>query len=382
MKSKIPLPIFILLFLSTSLFISTSAQQNTSAVNTNTNLADIGLELSVNNVSPTAGTTVIFTIIVANQGPGNASAVTVKNKLPDGYIFSHATASAGNFSNSTGLWTIGNIDMGTTISLALSVIVKSEGDHMVLAEIMSSSLKDPDSKPADGVDTDKDNFVVDDPDDDDDGDGQDVKVQTEEETSTTSEKPPGIKAVLHDNKNRTQSYFFDPNSIAMRIDVDEKGKQSPIYFDNAGYVYTAGKKNQYVKVPFEKMKKMMAFPSVVSGGVLPPLDFPDGSVKYYGMDVSPKKFPILEWAFVYQRKHFEGNTDFTKETITCRGENNCTKYIMKDGKDAGSFVLFDSKNRLAEIFSINSGNAVYTYEDVTVKLPNATEMPFMTDMFN
>lgn len=162
----------------------------------------------------------------------------------------------------------------------------------------------------------------------------------------------------------------------MRVEFDQKEKQDPMYFDNDGYVYTSAKKQGYFKVPFEKLKKMMAMPGVIPEGLLPPIKIPDGSIKYYGMDVSPKKFPILEWAFVYKPEHFEGNTDFKKEVLDCRGQGNCVKYTLLGGKDAGSYVLFDSKHRLAEIYTANSGNAVYTYEDHSVELPDAREMPF------
>jgi hypothetical protein len=123
------------------------------------------------------------------------------------------------------------------------------------------------------------------------------------------------------------------------------------------------------------------FPTVVSGGILPPLDFPDGSVKYYGMDLSPQKFPILEWAFVYNTVHFEGRPELRKEILNCRGMEGCIKYTLTEGAEAGSYVLFDQEKRLAEIFTVNSGKAVYTYEPTRVTLPEAKEMPFMTDMF-
>ncbi len=362
--------------------------------------ADLGLELSVDNVNAYAGEVVVFTIIVTNYGPDDATGVQVTDKLPGGYTYIDSSTLIGSYNDSTGLWTIGSIANGKSAILTIKAMVNGGGDHMDLAEVTACDQQDPDSKPGDGVDTDHDNQVVDDPDDDDDGDGQDLKSELSEgkssakdnygkhkkqkgdSSTTTIHRPVGIKAFLKDHKGETQTYVFDGRSVAMRVEFDPKEKQMPMYFDNAGYVYTASKKKTYVKVPFEKLKKLMKFRTFVSGGVLPPIDFPDGSITYYGMDVSPKRFPILEWAFVYKTSHFEGNPDFNKETLVCRGEANCVKYILKAGKDAGSYVLFDAEGRLAEIFSINSGNAVYTYEDNTVELPAAREMPFMSNIFS
>lgn len=248
-----------------------------------------------------------------------------------------------------------------------------------------------------------------------------------EPVDSTYQTPPGIKAflsaysfhttsvqydeedveidILKEKRRDTLTLCFDPETIAMRIEFPlqesrkghyspgnffmkkgPKEKQSPMYFDNRGYVYVdaakkGSKKPEYMKVPFEKLKQAMAFSTFASRGLLPPIPFPDGSVTYYGMDVSPKQFPVLEWAFVYKTEVFEGNSDFTKEDLNCRGDAKCVKYILKSGEGAGSYVLFDSEGRLAEISTTENGYMVYTYEPVTVKLPPAREMPFMTDMF-
>jgi uncharacterized repeat protein (TIGR01451 family) len=349
--------------------------------NSSASVADLGLELSVDNVNAGAGETVVFTIIVTNDGPADATGVEVTDKLPGGYTHVSSSTLFGSYNNGTGLWAIGTLANGKSAILTITATVNMSGDYMNLAEVTASNQQDPDSKPGDGVDTDKDTNVVDDPGDDDDGDGQDVKPKLKKGSSLGGIAPIGIKAFLKDHKKRTQTYIFDAKSIAMRVEFDPKEKQKPMYFDEKGYVYTASNKG-YVKVPFEKLKKLGGFTTFISNGVLPPIPFPDGSVKYYGMDVSPKRFPILEWAFVYKTSYFEGNTDFKKQDLECRGQPNCAKYTLTNGKDAGSYVLFDSEQRLAEIFATRTGNIVYTYEDHTVQLPNAQEMPFMTDLFN
>ena len=201
---------------------------------------------------------------------------------------------------------------------------------------------------------------------------------------------------------------FDPKSMAMRVDFAEqvkrvinpaqsgigygaiyihttpvgKVKHPPMYFDNAGYVYTSGGKEGYIKVNFQKMNKMMmgSAKGAVGGingimGVvgLPGIEIPSGPTTYYGMDVSPKRFPILEWVFVYKPQYFE-NDQFRKTTVPCKAGEDCTAYILKSGEDAGSYVLFDSSNRLREIHTRQNGFIIFSYQEVNVKLPPAKDM--------
>ncbi len=247
----------------------------------------------------------------------------------------------------------------------------------------------------------------------------------EELISPTNMIPPGITAFLSDSslyldeggiigigmgqqyvktkkEKTTMTIYFDPKTVAMKIvfadqvkrtieaDVVGMGgpvgimiktvpigkvKQEPMYFDNSGYVYTGTKSQGYIKVPFEKLSKLMPGQGFLSGVTgLPNIGYPDGSVTYYGMDVSPKKFPILEWVFVYKTEVFEGNNDFTKEIVNCATGQNCVKYTLSSGADAGSYVLFDSKQRLREIATKGGGYIIYSYQEVNVKLPTAKDM--------
>ena len=341
--------------------------------------ADLELEMSIDNDQAGIGTPVVFDIVVSNKGPKPATGVQVKAKLAGGYQLTNSSVDGGAYVGATGIWTIGSIPVGESFTLLQEAMVL-DGDYLNLAEVMTVDQADPDSRPANGVDTDEDQQVVDDPGDEDDGDGQDLKRELE--TSVTGgDRPPGIRADLTDVKGNAASYYFDFETMAMRVELDKKKKQPELFFDREGYVYSASKKKDYVKIPFEKLKKLRMFPTVVSGGILPPLDFPDGTVKYYGMDLSPRRFPILEWAFVYKTEHFEGRPELRKEILSCRGTEGCIKYTLTEGAEAGSYVLFDHEQRLAEIFTVNSGKAVYTYEPTRVTLPEAKEMPFMTDMF-
>ena len=148
--------------------------------------ADLSLDLSVDDNLVDIGQTVTFTIIVTNDGPDMATGVQVMDRLPSGYDFEGANTAPGNYNEISGVWNIGTLGAGTIAILTITAAVKPSGDHTNLAEVMASNLLDYDSVPNNGVDTDGDGNVTDDPDDEDDGDGQSVIVGGSSGTSSAS----------------------------------------------------------------------------------------------------------------------------------------------------------------------------------------------------
>ena len=147
-------------------------------------------------------------------------------------------------------------------------------------------------------------------------------------------------------------------------------KESPMYFDKDGYVYTQSKK-RWVKTPFIMVKSLFTLPFKAANVLIPSLKLPDGNTTYYGINVNPGNYPILEWAFRYKIHYFEAVANLKKEFVECRDEAGCLKYTLTSGEDKGSYVLFDNYGRLVEINSVNSGYIVYVYGDFSVKLPEA-----------
>lgn len=208
----------------------------------------------------------------------------------------------------------------------------------------------------------------------------------------------GKKGMVYDNVDYSPEfavYTFDARTLAMHVDQAKWDKKlaifpagdiyepsseipplfneyqyqnRPMYFDKDGNIYINAK-SKWVKAPFALMKNMLKNTSWVVGSLFPGLKIPPGKVTYYGIDVSPDKYPILEWAFRYKVHYFEAVPELLKEITECRGEGGCIKYTAQSGKDKGSYVLFDNKGRLAEISSINSGKIVYVYGSFSVTIP-------------
>ncbi|HLX62175.1 MAG TPA: PKD domain-containing protein [Planctomycetota bacterium] len=69
----------------------------------------------------------VYTLTLKNNGPSDASGVAVTNiqSLPSGVSYDSASPSAGSFDNTNGLWTVGNLANGATVTLAITNTVSA-----------------------------------------------------------------------------------------------------------------------------------------------------------------------------------------------------------------------------------------------------------------
>ncbi|WP_211356804.1 DUF7507 domain-containing protein [Phaeodactylibacter luteus] len=134
-------------------------------------IIDLELDKNINNQFPLVGEVVAFTIDLSNQGPSVATGVAVTDKLPNGYLFTEAQPSQGTYNPSNGRWNVGTLPANGTATLTLYAEVRMTGDYTNLAEVTAANEQDIDSAPGNGVDTDGDGQVQNDPGDEDDGDG-------------------------------------------------------------------------------------------------------------------------------------------------------------------------------------------------------------------
>lgn len=110
--------------------------------------ADLSITKSMDNVTPTLGTNVVFTIRVNNAGPNNATGVQVKDILPSvyGYV---SDDSGGNYNSTTGIWNVGTVNNGTTRTLRITSTLVTNSIAINWAEIWRSDQVDIDSVPGD-----------------------------------------------------------------------------------------------------------------------------------------------------------------------------------------------------------------------------------------
>ncbi len=88
-------------------------------------LADTYVAKTVNKNNPKVGETVVFTVLVINDGPDNATNININDFMPDANKFDNVQiiASIGTYNITTGIWTIPFLASGANATLNLSGVV-------------------------------------------------------------------------------------------------------------------------------------------------------------------------------------------------------------------------------------------------------------------
>lgn len=73
--------------------------------------------------SANSGDNVTYTITVTNNGPDAATGVEVNDQLPAGVTYSTHTASQGTFTDTNGLWVVGDLAVNQSATLSITVLV-------------------------------------------------------------------------------------------------------------------------------------------------------------------------------------------------------------------------------------------------------------------
>jgi uncharacterized repeat protein (TIGR01451 family) len=123
---------------------------------------DLSLTKVSNETSPDVGDNINYTITVTNEGPSNATGVLVEDVLPSGVSYVSHYTTTGTYSDDTGNWTIGDINVGETKTLQITVEVLATGDYTNIAQVIDAGQNDIDSTPDNDVPTedDQDNSTI------------------------------------------------------------------------------------------------------------------------------------------------------------------------------------------------------------------------------
>ena len=90
--------------------------------------ADIQVNQSYTTYTQNGAQYVTYTITVTNNGPDNASGIKITDKLPTGLQYASSSAPAGTtYTSSTGVWTIGTLNNGTTLILTITAKITGTG---------------------------------------------------------------------------------------------------------------------------------------------------------------------------------------------------------------------------------------------------------------
>jgi uncharacterized repeat protein (TIGR01451 family) len=118
---------------------------NSDTASVNPTDADLLLLKTVDNPTPNVGDTVTFTVTLLNEGPNDATGVTVQDLLPAGLSLVSTTPSQGTYVAATGVWTVGTVTNGSAPTLLLKATAVSGNTQTNTATISHSDQFDPDT---------------------------------------------------------------------------------------------------------------------------------------------------------------------------------------------------------------------------------------------
>jgi uncharacterized repeat protein (TIGR01451 family) len=102
--------------------------------------ADLVTSKTVNNISPNEGEAVTYTLSVTNNGPDDATDVSLTDQLPLGVSYVSSIPSHGSYDSSTGIWTVGDLLNGASATLQIIATVDTgTGGNTITNTITSVS---------------------------------------------------------------------------------------------------------------------------------------------------------------------------------------------------------------------------------------------------
>ncbi len=108
-------------------------------------VADLSLSNKLVSSGSRVGTQAVYKLTVHNAGPDTASGVIVRDQLPDGLSF--VAAEGGKYDPHTGVWSVGELAVGASVSLTLTTQIGAAGSITNVAEVAASDQRDPNSTP-------------------------------------------------------------------------------------------------------------------------------------------------------------------------------------------------------------------------------------------
>ena len=114
------------------------------------NAPDLELAFTPLSEPPIQGFATDIELVLTNAGAVASTGSTVSVPIPNGYQFV-ADDAGGNFDSATGIWTVGALAPGASITLTLTLAPLDGGTSLITAEVATANEGDTDSTPGNGV---------------------------------------------------------------------------------------------------------------------------------------------------------------------------------------------------------------------------------------
>lgn len=105
-------------------------------------VTDLSLRKTVDQPAARLGDNVVFSVILRNEGPSDATGIEVTDRLPAGLAFVSATPSQGTYNPGTGLWSAGALANGATATLRITAQVNTTAAVINIADITRLDQQD------------------------------------------------------------------------------------------------------------------------------------------------------------------------------------------------------------------------------------------------
>lgn len=128
----------------------------TTEVTIENNCADLGIDKTVNNPTPTVGQTLTFTLTITNHGPADATGIVVVDEVPNGYgdIANISNGGVWDAGNRTITWTGLSIANAANQAMTYQAKVLAKGDGISHTNTASvTALDQTDHNPSNDTDT-------------------------------------------------------------------------------------------------------------------------------------------------------------------------------------------------------------------------------------
>lgn len=140
---------------------SAAAEDDQASAIVTPNATDLSVTKTVNNAAPILGDNVTYTVTVTNNGPSAASGVQVTDQLPAGLTFVSSTPSGSTtFDSVSGIWDIGNLASGASVTLTIVATANTTGSLSNTAQVSAMTEFDTDSTPGNSSATEDDQATV------------------------------------------------------------------------------------------------------------------------------------------------------------------------------------------------------------------------------
>ncbi|WP_157078626.1 beta strand repeat-containing protein, partial [Methanobrevibacter filiformis] len=113
---------------------NTNNGSDNETINVTNNVNVSVVKVSNTTGSANIGDTVTYTIIVSNNGSGNATGVFVTDVLNASVL--SFVGSNGSYDNNTGVWSIGSLGAGETVALSITVVIIGNGTVINTASVI------------------------------------------------------------------------------------------------------------------------------------------------------------------------------------------------------------------------------------------------------